>query len=204
MAREEHMLCRDIMRHDVQWVLPDITVALAAKLMESYNLSLLPVCGADSRPLGVLTDRDIALRVVANDREAILTRVDGVMTSPPHFVSPETPAARVAEVMSHEGTSRLLVIDDEGNLDGIVSLSDLLTIVPSDVPAELALSAVRSIWSWEMLPRSSVGGQVPSVEPSDFEAAPGDGSMTEIENPAREEAETVVRGGTNELKEFPG
>lgn len=192
------MLCRDMMRHDVQWVLPDITVALAAKLMEFYNLGLLPVCSADGRPLGVLTDRDIAVRVVAKERPAALTRVEEVMTRPPQFVSPETPADRVVEVMSHEGTSRLLVIDGAGNLDGIVSLSEFLLIAPSD----LALSAARGICSWEMAHRSAASPGL-SVDADDLDPA-GDGGNAEIENPARTEAEIVVRGGTNELKEFPG
>jgi CBS domain-containing protein len=195
------MLCKDIMRNDVKWVLPDITVARAAKLMESYNLDLLPVCGADSKPLGVLTDRDIALRVVAKDRQATLTRVDEVMTRSPEFVSPETPADRVAEVMSQQGASRLLVIDDAGNLKGIVSLSNLLTIAP----AELALSAARGICSWDTVHRTSANGQVSLVDTKDLElTTEAEANTGEIENPARAEAESVVQGGTNELKEFPG
>jgi CBS domain-containing protein len=194
------MLCRDIMRDNVKWVLPDITVARAAKLMESDNLDLLPICDADRKPLGVLTDRDIALRVVAKDRHASLTKVEEVMTTSPEFVSPETPADRVVEVMGHQGASRLLVIDDDGSLKGLVSLSDLVTVAPPN----LALSAARSICSWEAVHRTSAHGRAPFAA-MDVGATTGAGTTTpETENPARAEAETVVRGGTNELKEFPG
>lgn len=191
------MLCKDLMSYDVQRALPNMTVALAAKLMDTHNLSFLPVCSVDDRPLGVLTDRDIAIRVVAQDRAAALTRVDEVMTRPPQFVSPETPVDQVAEVMGHEGTSRLLVIADDGTLQGIVSLSDFLIMGPPD----LALSAAKGVCSWD-----TVGSSVAShgsVDTDDFDAG-DDGANTEMENPARAEAETVVRGGTNDLKEFPG
>ena len=187
------MLCSDLMSSDVQRVLPDMTVSRAAKLMAAYNLDFLPVCNADGRPLGVLTNGDIAARVVARDRPAALTRVDEVMTAPPVFVSPETPADRVAEVMSHEGTSRLLVIADDGSLAGIVSLSDFLL----SAPAELALLAAKGI-------HRSAASHVVSVDTDESDMA-DNVATTEIEtNPARAEAESVVRGGTNELKEFPG
>jgi CBS domain-containing protein len=189
------MLCREIMRQDVQWVLPDSTVAAAARLMDSNNLHLLPVCGGDGKPLGVLTDRDIALRVVARGRPPELTRVDEVMTAPPLFVSPDAPADRIAEIMNHEGTSRLLVIDRDGNLEGIVVLSDLLLVAPSDV----TLTAARGVLG--TVHRSSRGPSAPTEE---YEGTGRDELSTETENPARAEAETVVRGGTNELKEFPG
>ena len=62
------MRCEEIMSQDVQWIRRDETVARTAKLMAFHNLGLLPVCNADGKAVGVITDRDIALRVVGKDR----------------------------------------------------------------------------------------------------------------------------------------
>ena len=76
------MLCTTIMSHEVQWIPPDATVARAAKLMAFHNLGVLPVCSADGKAIGVITDRDIALRVVGKGRHPAQTKVGDAMTTP--------------------------------------------------------------------------------------------------------------------------
>ena len=85
------MRCEEIMSQDVQWIRRDETVARTAKLMAFHNLGLLPVCNADGKAIGVITDRDIALRVVGKDRPVAKTKVGDVMTAPVQFVPPDCP-----------------------------------------------------------------------------------------------------------------
>ena len=139
------MLCREIMSHDVEWIPPGETVAHAAKRMASRNLGLLPICGPDGKPIGVITDRDIALRVVGKDRLAAQTAVEDVMTAPVRSVGPDCPVGRVGELMTKAGVSRLLVVGEDGQLEGLVSVADLLV----HAPGLNALVAARAVYARE-------------------------------------------------------
>src|SRR5512133_1238506 len=97
--RSPTMHCKEIMSRDVPWILPGETVADAAKLMAFHNLGMLPVCSGDGKPLGVITDRDIALRVIGKDRLAAQTVVEDVMSSPAQSVKPDWSVDRIGELM---------------------------------------------------------------------------------------------------------
>lgn len=192
------MRCKDIASQNVQWVPDSCSVSQAARLMAMYHLELLPVCGTNGRPLGVITDRDIVVRVTAKGRVAELTRVDEAMTSPAEFVPPECPVERAVELMSKEGVSQLLVLGDDGRLEGLVGLGDLLVRAPEACPLEM----IRDILAWgpaDTLEPNGVISRVPRVE--DETSLPNDAPVV---NPARVEADSVARGGVNDLKEFPG
>src|SRR5579862_451752 len=89
------MRAEEIMTHEVQWIASDDSVVRAARLMAFHNVGLLPVCGADGKPVGVITDRDIALRAVGEDRPLAETSVRDVMTSSVQFVPRNCPVDRV-------------------------------------------------------------------------------------------------------------
>jgi CBS domain-containing protein len=202
LEENDNMHCKEIMSQDVQWILPDETVAGAAKLMAFHNVGFLPICAADGKPIGVITDRDIALRVVGEDRPAERTKVREVMTASVHTVAPDCPVDRIGEIMTNAGVSRLLVLDDGGFLDGIVSVVDLLV----HAPGHRALETARGIYARETTDRS-VGHPHLATQPTPefFRGARDfarDHNSVE-ENPARHEAESVVHGGTNDFKEFP-
>jgi CBS domain-containing protein len=196
------MQCKNIMSHNVQWILPRKTVASAAKLMSFHNLGLLPVCNLDGMPIGIVTDRDIALRVVGKDRLAEETVVEDVMSAPVLFVAPDCPVERVAELMTKDRVSRLLVLDDSGRLAGIVSLVDLLV----HAPGKETLEAARSIYARETGDRSTDHPHLASMMIPEYFHGTRDLSPDIVsagENSARIEANSVVHGGTNSLKEFP-
>lgn len=196
------MQCKEIMSHNVQWILPRETVAAAAKLMAFHNLGLLPVCSADGKPVGVITDRDLALRVIGMDRLAAQTVVEDVMSAPVQTVAGDCPVDRVVEIMTEASVSRLLVLNEDGHLAGVISVADLLV----HAPGKKALEAARGLYAREMSDRS-VGHPHHASKPTPkyFRGArdvtPDKDSATE--NPARTEANSVVHGGTNDLKEFP-
>jgi Mg/Co/Ni transporter MgtE len=171
--------------------------------MAFHNLGLLPVCNADGKAIGVITDRDIALRVVGKDRRAAKTKVGDVMTAPVQFVPPDCPVDRAGEMMVSAGVSRLLVLDGEGHLKGLVSLADLLV----HESAGHALDTARGIYARETPDHPTVGHPHPASEPTPeyfhgaHDRAPADESGAE--HPARIEAENVNAGGDRSSKEFP-
>lgn len=197
------MQCKKIMSQDVQWVAPSETVAYAAKLMAFHNVGFLPVCSVDGKPLGVITDRDIALRVVGKDRQPTQTQVEDVMTTPIHTVTSDCSLEQAGEVMTKASVSRLIVLDEAGFLVGLIGTGDLIVRGPGRTALEIA----RGIYARETSSRST-GNPRPAETPTPefFHGRRNAHSDTEgsgPENPARLEAENVNRGGTNDLKEFP-
>jgi CBS domain-containing protein len=196
------MQCKEIMSHNVQWIPPGETVAGAAKMMAFNNLGLLPICSVDGTPLGVITDRDIALRVIGKDRLAAQTLVEDVMSTPVRFVAPDCPVDRVGEIMTQSGISRLLVIDESGRLVGLVSVADLLVYVPGRNSLQTACSIFARERSDHATGRPHLGTKpIPEFFHGTLDLTPDD--QPTAKNPARIEADAVVHGGTNELKEFP-
>ncbi len=188
------MFCRDIMRKEVQWIPDACSVSQAARLMAMHRVDLLPICGPDAHVLGVVTVRDLVMRVVAKGRVADLTRVDDIMSSPGEFVPPDCPVQRAVEIMSREGVAQLLVLGDDERLEGIIGLNDILLRAPE----ACTLEAIRDILAWRTGDATSRGGVTPVSDVAT------DGSDTHVENPARAEAEMVISDGANDLKEFPG
>ena len=121
------MKTQDLMKEDLLWISPLETVATAAELMAFHNVGVLPVCDADGRAQGVITDRDIALRVVGENRLGTETKVGDIMTSPARSVPPDSPIGVASELMAELRVERLLVLDNAGYLKGILSLADLIS-----------------------------------------------------------------------------
>jgi signal-transduction protein with cAMP-binding, CBS, and nucleotidyltransferase domain len=190
------------MSHNVQWVLPRESVAGAAKLMAFHNLGLLPVCNPDGKPIGVITDRDLALRVLGKNRLAAQTVVEDVMSAPVLFVAADCPVERAGQLMAEWKVSRVLVLGDDGHLAGLVSVADLLVYSPG----KSALETARGIYAREMGAHSSEHPHKASMTIPEYFHGARDLSPDAIsvnENSARVEADSVVHGGTNNLKEFP-
>ena len=192
------MRCTEIMSHDVERIPPGETVAHAAKRMASRNLGLLPICGPDGKPIGVITDRDIALRVVGKDRLAARTMVADVMSAPVHSVGPDYPVNRVGELMTKAGVSRLLVVDEDGHLEGLVSVADLLV----HAPGLNALVAARAVYARERRARSPAESQRTANPYLEYfqnaRALVASGEST-AEDSARFDTKRVAYGGTNDL-----
>jgi len=115
----------DVMKKDLFIVGPDDTVLVAAQRMRNTNVGFLPVMGKDGRVIGTLTDRDIAVRVAAEDRPASSCLVGEVMT--PQVVSCRATddLTTAEELMAEHLKSRMLVTNDQGYLQGVLSLSDV-------------------------------------------------------------------------------
>jgi CBS domain-containing protein len=119
------MKCGELMKDDVRCLSENDSAKDAAVKMEDANVGFLPVCDESHRVLGTVTDRDIALRVVAKDLPAGTTKVSEIMTR--EVVSCRSgDDVKVAEkLMGQKKKSRILVTDDGGVHVGVISLSDV-------------------------------------------------------------------------------
>ena len=120
------MVCADVMKQDVTCISPYAPVSAAAGRMREKNVGFLPVCDEASgqRVIGVVTDRDIALRVVGEER-APSVPVDEIMSHEVVSCRPMDDIKRAEELMGEHRKSRIVCLDDEGHLVGVISLSDI-------------------------------------------------------------------------------
>ncbi|MEE1037405.1 MAG: CBS domain-containing protein, partial [Oscillospiraceae bacterium] len=96
------MKLREIMTNPVIRIRPEESVAVAARTLTHYNIGILPVCGADGRVCGLVTDRDLVTRCIASGRSPASTPVKDVMTT--HIVSarPDMETSAAAGLMGRE------------------------------------------------------------------------------------------------------
>jgi CBS domain-containing protein len=118
------MRCQELMKTDVECVSPQDTVQVAARKMRDHNVGFLPVCDQSKKVLGTITDRDIVIRVVAENRPAS-TPVSECMTREVVACRPEDDVRKAEQLMAQNHKSRIMVIDEAGRLVGVISLSDL-------------------------------------------------------------------------------
>ena len=122
----------DIMTRDVQVIEPQDTLRRAAELMAQLDVGSLPVCNG-RRLLGVITDRDIVVRGVAVGLGAQTGCVSDAMTAHALHCKPGQAIDEALKLMGEQQVRRLPVIDDDGQLVGIVSLGDLALVRPRAV-----------------------------------------------------------------------
>ncbi|SOD41443.1 CBS domain-containing protein [Nitrosovibrio sp. Nv4] len=112
----------EVMSSEVQTISPLATIEEAAQEMRDGDFGLLPV-GEDEQLLGVITDRDIAIRAVAEGKDSS-TPVGDVMSEGVIWVDENDSVEDAAQIMSDHQIRRLPVVDADQRLVGIVSLGD--------------------------------------------------------------------------------
>lgn len=119
------MNCQDVMLTLVFKVRQETTVAECAQLMRDEALGFVPVMDAHDSVVGVVTDRDLAIRVVAEERP-LSTPVSAVMSSGPFLTcKPYDDLHALEDQMAQTKKARALVKADDGALLGVISLSDI-------------------------------------------------------------------------------
>ena len=119
------MSLRKITKKKVVTVRPDETVVKAARLMGEKNVGSVVVV-ENRKPIGILTDRDIAIRVVAKKADINSILVKDVMTKKIVTGRDNQRVAELAKVMHENGIRRVPIVDKKGMLSGIITLDDLL------------------------------------------------------------------------------
>ena len=109
----------------------DETAQVAAERMLENKVGTLVVVDAHHKPVGILTDRDLALRVVAGGLQPREVRVSDVMTAHPRKES--APVEEALETMRSLGVRRLPVVDSDGALTGVLGADDVLEFVASEI-----------------------------------------------------------------------
>ena len=115
---------REVMTSGPKVVQPSTTVAEAARLMQSEDVGSLPIVDGD-RLTGVITDRDIVLRVVSEGREPTGTPVGEVATPDPVTVDPQQTLDEALRLMAEHQVRRLPVVEEDGRLVGVLAQADV-------------------------------------------------------------------------------
>lgn len=127
------MRIREVMNSPVDTIDPSTTIAAAARMMRDANVGCLLV-SSDDRLLGVVTDRDIVVRGLAEGKASTRNKVWTVMSSEVLCCFEDQPAEAAERIMMEHGVRRLPVLDRAGRLTGVVSLSDLRGGASSKAP----------------------------------------------------------------------
>jgi len=121
------MLVKDVMTHGAETIGPDETLQAAAGRMKVQRIGALPVCERD-RIIGILTDRDIVIRGVAEGVHPAQATVRGSMTAQVVTCFEEQPLHEAARLMEKHSIRRVMVLDSSKRLVGVLSLDDLAVI----------------------------------------------------------------------------
>ena len=124
------MKVRDIMTTSVEAIAPDTDLVAAARRMKELNVGSLPVV-KEGRLIGIITDRDIVIRAVAEGRELLLERVETHLTSSPTTISPDADAQQASDLMAREQIRRLPVVEGD-RLVGFLAIGDLAVDLNKD------------------------------------------------------------------------
>jgi len=125
------MNVESVMTREVAVVSPTDSVRAAADVLKRLNIGSAPVCNGRSL-VGMLTDRDIAVRAVADGRDPVNTPVEQVMTRDVVYCFADQDVEEVADAMAASQVRRMPILNRQHELVGIVSLGDLAVDVADD------------------------------------------------------------------------
>jgi len=125
------MNVESVMTRDVAVVSPTDSVRAAADVLKRLNIGSTPVCNGRSL-VGMITDRDIAVRAVADGRDPVNTPVEQVMTRDVVYCFADQDVQEVAKAMATSQVRRMPILNRQQELVGIVSLGDLAVDIADD------------------------------------------------------------------------
>lgn len=128
-----------VMTPDPAVCTPDTPIREVAQMMSRNDCGEIPVVESErnARPVGVVTDRDIAVRIVAEGRDISSARASDAMTSPVTTVREDASVDDVCTVMEREQIRRVVVVDSAGKVSGIVAQADIARSGRDEETAEL-------------------------------------------------------------------
>jgi CBS domain-containing protein len=134
---------RDVMTPNPACCTPTTTLDQIAKMMIQRNCGEIPVLAVDDRVIGVVTDRDIVCRVVAEGKNPMAYTAETCMSHPVVTVTEDLPIEEVMVTMEKHQIRRIPVVDDRGACTGIISQADLALERPKNQVAELVREVSR-------------------------------------------------------------
>lgn len=148
--RREPLTARDIMTRDVKSVHADANIRDAAKIMRDENAGVVPVVNDDDTLCGVVTDRDIVMRSIAEGTDPMRLTAGELMTSHVDAATPDEAVVDVIRLMGDKQIRRVPVVDERDRLVGIISIADIATRADYDTDLQDALEEIslrRSFWT---------------------------------------------------------
>ncbi|HVL00293.1 MAG TPA: CBS domain-containing protein [Dongiaceae bacterium] len=121
----ERKQVKELMEKELELISPDATLQEAAKKMKDCNCGFLPV-GTNNTPEGIITDRDIVIRAVAESKDTTSETVRNFMTDEIRSCKDTDTLEDAASVMSKNNISRLVVKDSKGNICGVLTFGRLI------------------------------------------------------------------------------
>lgn len=118
------MRCEEVMKREVRCISPEDSAQMAAQRMQNDNVGFLPVCDDLGAVLGTVTDRDLAIRVLARGQPAT-TRIAEVFTHEVVACHPGDDLYDAQAMMAKHHKSRIMCIDERNRVVGVISLSDI-------------------------------------------------------------------------------
>lgn len=131
------MKVREIMTEDPAGCAPETNIRDVAKMMAENDCGEIPVLDERSRPIGVVTDRDIACRIVGQGKDPDRTTARDAMSSPVITVTPEDDVAEAIDKMEENQVRRVPVVDDSGACCGMIAQADIARAASEGDIAEL-------------------------------------------------------------------
>lgn len=129
-----------VMHHGASWIAPDTPLSEVAGRMDREDIGALPV-GEDDRLIGMVTDRDIAVRAFAEASDPVQLTARDVMSKPIIYCNANEELDDAVRIMEREQVRRLPVIDENHRMVGMLSLGD----VAAQGPASLAGETLKAV-----------------------------------------------------------
>lgn len=120
------MKIQDIMTSQVEVLNPEASIVEAAQLMDSSDIGAVPVCDGENI-LGLVTDRDITVKVIAKGLDPNQVQLRDIMTSPIIYAFEDQTVEEASEIMQSSQIRRLVVLNRDKKLVGVVALGDIAT-----------------------------------------------------------------------------
>jgi len=137
------MQCSTLMKTDVECCSVDQTVESAARRMAERGIGFVPVCYGHGKVIGTLTDRDIVVRVIAKGLLASEVKVSDVFSREVVSCSPDDELSVAEALMSKHKKSRIMCLDGDDTLVGVISLSDVARVETGARSAALLRSVAQ-------------------------------------------------------------
>jgi CBS domain-containing protein len=130
------MKISEIMHKGVECVEPDASIITVAQKMRDHDIGAIPIC-ADGKAIGMVTDRDLTVRVLAESKDASKLTAKDVMTRDFIFCMDSEEVEDAIRIMEAKKIRRLPVLDDAKQLVGMISLGDISHALSRDLAGEV-------------------------------------------------------------------
>ncbi|HQP92080.1 MAG TPA: CBS domain-containing protein [Candidatus Omnitrophota bacterium] len=137
------MLVKDIMTKDVGGIIPESSIREAAHKMASLGVGFLPICNGEKIE-GVITDRDIVVRAIATGNDPDKAQVRDFMSKKVQWIKEDEVIGKASASMKKNKIRRLLVLNNDKMLSGVISLGDIAVYADKEKPAARVLKEIST------------------------------------------------------------